>query len=184
MKIRDNNFRIQLKEGAIKDYEKIVLSEINDIFMPMGFVSFDEGELVTYNCSGYASLKQCDIKEALEALEILERTMLLISRASEYLISPNMITLNMDTIFYDRESRQVRIAYVPVENECANLRENMTELITEIKGGLHGNGQTYMDEVRNKMNENNYYIQDLINIIGDIRRDAVNNINNTGEAAL
>ena len=43
MRIRDNNFRLQLKEGAIKDYEKVVLSELNDFFMPMGFVSFDEG---------------------------------------------------------------------------------------------------------------------------------------------
>ena len=173
MRIRDNNFRIQLKEGAIKDYEKVILSEVNDIFMPMGFVSFDEGELVTYNCSGYSSLSQCDIKEVIEALEILERTLILVSRASEYLISPSMITLNPDTIFFDRESRQVRIAYVPVESKKANLRENMASFITEMTDNLQVKGRGYMDEVKNQMEENNYYIQDLINIIGDIRRTAV-----------
>lgn len=173
MRIRDNNFRLQLKEGAIKDFEKIILLEVNDIFMPMGFVSFDEGELVTYNCSGYSSLSQCNVTEVLEALEILERTFLLVSRASEYLISPNMITMNMDTIFFDRKTRQVRIAYVPAEREAASLRENMAGFINAIGENVQEKGKIYMDKVRVQMEENNYYIQDLINIIGEIRRSAV-----------
>ena len=173
MKIRDNNFRIQLKEGAIKEYEKVILTQVNDIFMPMGFVAFDEGELVSYNCSGYSSLKQCDIREVLEALEILERTFLLVSRASEYLISPSQITLSLDTIFYDRDTRQVRIAYVPVSGERLSLRENMAEFITEIRDNLYEKEKTYMDKVKEQMEENNYYIHDLINVIGDIRRSAV-----------
>lgn len=176
MRIRDNNFRVKLKDGAIKEYEKVILSEVNDIFMPMGFVSFDEGELVTYNCSGYSSLSQCDIREVLEALEVLERTLILVSRASEFLISPNNITLSLDTIFYDRETHQVRIAYVPVEKAPANLRENMSSFITEIKDKLQDSDKVYIDKVKTQMEENNYYIQDLINIIGDIRRSAVKEI--------
>lgn len=173
MRIRDNNFRLQLKEGSIKDFEKVVLSEVNDIFMPMGFVSFDEGELVTYNCSGYSSLSQCNVTEVMEALEILERTLVLVSRASEYLISPNKITMNMDTIFFDRESGQVRIAYVPAERESASLRENMADFISEMGESIEGSGRNYMKQVRDQMEENNYYIQDLINVIGEIRRSAV-----------
>lgn len=177
MKLRENNFKIQLKEGAIKEFEKIILSEVNDIFMPMGFVSFDEGDIVTYNCSGYASLRQCDVKEVMEALEILERTLLLVSRASEYLISPNMITLSLDSIFFDRDTRQVRIAYIPVESETASLRENMAGFITEMKGKLMKNEQVYMDRVKTQMEENNYYIHDMINVIGEIRRSAVKEMN-------
>lgn len=173
MRIRDNNFRLELKEGAIKDFEKVILSEVNDIFMPMGFVSCDEGEVVSYNCSGYASLNQCNVTEVLEALEILERTFLLISRAGEYLITPSMITLNMDTIFYDRGSGQVRIAYVPVEKENCSLRENLAGFITEIEGKVREDGKPYLDKVKTQMEENNYYIRDLINVIGDIRRSAV-----------
>ena len=173
MKIRDNNFRLKLKEGAIKEYEKVVLTELNDIFMPMGFVTYDEGELVSYNCSGYSSLRQCNITEVLEALDILERTFLLVSRASEYMISANKITLTMDTIFYDRTTHRVKIAYVPVSRENANLRENMMRFITEITGKVQKEGKAYLDEVKVQMNENNYYIHDLINIIGDIKRTAV-----------
>lgn len=173
MEIRDNNFRLELKEGAIKDYEKIILSEVNDIFMPMGFVSFDEGELVSYNCSGYSSLKQCRITEVIEALDILERTFTLVGRASEYLISANMITLSTDTIFYDRNTGKVRIAYVPVEHESATLRENMADFITEFKLNIHAGGRAYIERVKNQMEENNYYIQDLIGVIGEIKRTAI-----------
>jgi len=175
MKIRDNGFRIELKEGAIRDYEKVILSDINDIFMPMGFVSHDEGEVVSYNCSGYASLAQCGITEVIDALEILERTFHLISRASEYLISPNMITLSMDTIFYDKDSNTVRIAYVPVDRENAVLRENIADFIAELSSNVNEESRTYLNEVKNQMEENNYYIQDLINVIGDIRRTVIRN---------
>ena len=183
MKIRDNNFRLELKEGAIKDYEKIILSEVNDIFMPMGFVSYDEGDIVSYNCSGFSSLKQCNVTEILEALEILERTLNLVSRASEYLITPSKITLSMETIFYDRETGKVRIAYVPVESEGATLRENMAEFITEFRMNLCEDDRLYMDKVKNEMEENNYYVQDLINIVGDIRRKAVRDLD-SGEVDL
>lgn len=176
MRIRDNNFRLELKEGAIKDYEKIILSEVNDIFMPMGFVSYEEGEIVSYNCSGYSSLKQCNITEVMEALDILERTFSLVGRASEYLISPNKITLSMETIFYDRETGKVRIAYVPVENDNANLRENMSDFIAEFKMNLHEEERSYMEKISLQMDENNYYIQDLINVIGDIKRSAVSKL--------
>lgn len=171
-KIRNNDFKLELKEGAIRDYEKVILSQINDIFMPMGFVSTSEGELVSYNCSGYSSLRQCRITEVMEALEILERTLMLVSRAGEYLISPRKIMLSMDTIFYDKETRQVKIAYVPIEDERTTLRENMADFITEMENTVSGTGRTYLRDVKKQMDENNYYIQDLINVIGEIRRSA------------
>lgn len=171
-KLRNNDFKLELKEGAIRDYEKIILSQINDIFMPMGFVSTSEGELVTYNCSGYSALRQCRVTEVMEALEILERTLMLVSRAGEYLISPRKIMLSIDTIFYNRETHQVKIAYVPVENENASLRENMACFITEMENSVAGTGKTYLENVKKQMDENNYYIQDLINVIGEIRRSA------------
>ena len=122
-----------------------------------------------------------EAENGLEALEILERTLVLVSRASEYLISPNMITLNLDTIFFDRQSRQVRIAYVPVECEASNLRENMSGFIKEMGENIHEKGRIYIDKVRSQMEENNYYIQDLINIIGEIRRAAVRELHTEEE---
>ncbi|MBC6679601.1 DUF6382 domain-containing protein [Zhenpiania hominis] len=171
MEIRNNDFKLQLKDGSIKEFEKVVLSSgICDLFMPMGFVRLEDGELVSYNCSGYTALRQCNINEAKEAFEILEKTLLLVNRAGEYLITPGKITLNMDTIFYNRKTKQVRIAYVPAEEPQLNLRENVAEFFTQMEGKLKKTERAYLEKMKTQMEEHNYYIGDLINMIGEIRR--------------
>lgn len=171
MEIRNSDFRIKLKEGAVKEYEKVVLSSgLCDLFIPMGFVSSEDGEMICYQCSGYASLRQCNITEAKEAFEILEKTFILVSRAGEYLITPSKITLTMDTIFYNRETKQVKIAYVPIDRMECSLQENMAEFIAQMGQAVKGTGSHYLDNIRIQMEENNYYIGDLINRIGEMRR--------------
>lgn len=171
MEIRNNDFRLRLKEGSVKEFEKVVLSSgLCDLFMPMGFVSCEEGELVSYHCSGYTALKQCSIKEARAALDILEKILRLVSEAAEYLITPSRITLDMNTIFYDRKTGQVRIAYVPLENPHSTLRENMIGFITQMEGAVGREDRLYLETVKNKMQENNYYLADMINLIGDMKR--------------
>lgn len=171
MEIRNNDFKLRLKDGSVKEFEKVVLSSgICDLFMPMGFVRLEEGELVSYNCSGYTPLRHCDIEETKEAFEILEKTLILVNRAGEYLITPSKITLNMDTIFYNRKNRQVRIAYVPAEEAQLSLRENVAEFFTQMEGKLKGKDRAYLENVKTQMEEHNYYISDLINMLGEIRR--------------
>lgn len=171
MGIQRSDFKLKLKDGAIKDFEKVVLSSgACELFMPMGFVSMEEGELVAYNCSGYTSLRQCDIVEIKEAFDILEKTFILVRKAGEYLITPSRITLNLDTIFYKKQTKQVRIAYVPAEEPYTSLRENMAGFLTQMEEMIRGNERSYLQKVRSKMEEQNYYINDLINTIGEMRR--------------
>jgi len=172
MEIRNNNFQLQLKEGDIKEFEKVVLSSgICNLFMPMGFVSSEDGELVSYDCSGYTALSQCDITQVKEAFDILEKTFLIISRAGEYLISPSKITLSKETIFYNEQTQAVRIAYVPVKTQWANLSENMMGLIREMEAEVRGNNKVYLEKIRRHLDRNNYYIKDLINLIGELKRE-------------
>lgn len=172
MEIRNNDFKLQLREGSVREFEKVILSSgLCELFMPMGFISCEEGELVLYHCSGYTALRQCKVNEIREALEILEKTFLLVSRAGEYLITPSRITLTLDTIFYNRETSEVRIAYVPVEDPQTNLRENMVGFITEIEKGVRGSSKVYLEKVKNQLDKNNYYIEDIINIIGAMKRE-------------
>ncbi len=171
MDIRSSDFKLQLKEGAVKDYEKVVLSSgLCELFMPMGFVSSEEGELAFYHCSGYTPLKECNITEAKEALEILEKTFILVSRAGEYLIAPSSIMLNLNTIFYNKDTKQVRIAYVPAEQESMTLQENMAGLISQVEYGIRGNQKVYLEKIKKQLEEKNYYIKDMIDLIGALKR--------------
>ena len=94
----------------------------------------------------------------------------MVNRAGEYLITPGKITLNMDTIFYNRKTKQVRIAYVPAEESKMSLRENVAEFFTQMEEKLKDTEKIHLEEVKKKMEEQNYYIGDLINIIGEMRR--------------
>ena len=172
MEIRNNDFKLQLREGSVREFEKVVLSSgLCDLFMPMGFVSCEDGELVSYHCSGYTALRQLSITEIKEALDILEKTFLLVSRAGEYLITPSRITLDLDTIFYSKETGGVKVAYVPVDNPAASLRENMTGFITEMEKGVYGNNRLYLEKIKTHLEENNYYINDIIDLIGELKRE-------------
>ena len=167
MEILKNDFKLQLEGGAVKDYEKVVLSSgLCELFMPMGFVSCEDGELVSYHCSGYTALRQCKITQIKEALDILEKTFLLLSKAGEYFITPSKITLNLDTIFYNQETKQVKIAYIPIQNPQTSLRENMVGFVSEMERGICGNHRIYLEKVKSHIDENNYYIGDIINLIG------------------
>ena len=76
----------------------------------------------------------------------------------------------MNTIFYDRKTGQVRIAYVPVENPSSTLRENMIGFINQMEGAVSQEDRLYLETVKSKMEENNYYLADMINLIGDMKR--------------
>lgn len=172
MEIRNNDFKIKLKNGEIKDFEKIVLSSgICELFMPMGFISSEDGELVSYDCSGYTAISQYHIRHAKEALDILEKTLILISKAGEYLISPSKITLSKETIFYNERTGQIRIAYVPIGKQWASLKENVMGFVGEVEKDVNEKNRFYLQRVRKYFDHNNYYIKDMINLIGELKRE-------------
>lgn len=171
MEIRSHDFKLKLKEGSVKEYEKVVLSSgFCDLFMPMGFVSCEDGDLVSYHCSGYTALRRCRIRDVKEALDILEQIFQTVHRSTEYLITPGKITLDMNTIFYNKDTKQVKIAYVPVNRQELSLRENMVGFITQMESSIKDRGHTYLELVKTKIQENNYYIGDMINLIGEMKR--------------
>ena len=63
---------------------------------------------------------------------------------------------------------QDNIKYNDIVKELTIFMNDLVDIDIDFKSNYY-----YMDEVKNQMEENNYYIQDLINIIVDIRRTAV-----------
>lgn len=181
MELRKNNFQLKLREGVIKDFEKVVLSSgMCDLFMPMGFMHSNQADTISYDCSGYTALSQCSIIQAKDALDILEKTFLILNKAGEYLISPSKITLSKDTIFYDEKTGQVKIAYIPMEKQYLSLRENMMDFIFQVERGVEKDNRQYLKKVRDHLDHNNYYIKDIINLIGQLKRDLYSNAGQQG----
>ncbi len=168
----NKEFRIKLQDNLIYDYEKVMLSSGQcDFFMTMGFVGDEEGETACYYCSGFAPLSGYRIERTEDALFLLERTLVILRNSIEYLISPTRVTLTTNTVFYNKDTGQVKIAYIPQDNPNMNLRKSLVSLIGELKADLSDGHEELLDEIARCIYYKNYFIKDIINRVAIVKRE-------------
>lgn len=167
----NSEFRVRLGEDTMRDYERVMLTSGEcSFFMPMGFMSEDEGEVVCYDCSGFAPIRSYRIEKTEDALYILERVLLIVGKSIEYLITPAKITINADTVFYNKDTGEVKIAYVPVQTKRMSLRRNLALFIGQLKTDICDGKEQYLVEAARYILYHNYYIREMVNKIGVFKR--------------
>lgn len=167
----NREFSIKVEENTFRDYERIMLTSGEcSFFMPMGFMGEDEVEVVCYDCSGFAPLSNYRIERTEDALYILECVLLIVGKSIEYLITPAKITLTEDTVFYNKETEQVKITYVPVKERQLSIRKNLVGFIEQLKSNICDGNERYLDEATKYIMYHNYYIRDMVNKIGLFKR--------------
>ena len=165
-------FSVRLEEDAMRDFEKIMLTSGQcNLFMPMGFMGDERGETVCYDCSGFTPLSRYRIERTDDALYILENTMIILGKAVDYLIAPAKITLTTDTVFYNKETGEVKIAYVPFRQGEAGLKKNMVIFIGQLKSEICDGYQGYLTQAARYVYYHNYNMRDIVNKIGLLRRE-------------
>lgn len=167
----NREFSIRLEENTFRDYEKIMLSSGEcSYFMPMGFMGEEGMEVVRYDCSGFAPLSSYRVEKTDDALYILESILLIVGRSIEYLITPARITITTDTVFYNKETSQVKIAYVPAAGENISIRRNLVSFIRQLKEDICDGNEKYLDEAEKFIMYHNYYIREMVNKVGLFKR--------------
>lgn len=167
----NSEFRLTLEENTFRDYEKIMLTSGDcSCFMPMVFIGEDGEEVVCYDCSGFAPLSSYRVEKTDDALYILECVFLLVGRSVEYLITPAKITISTDTVFYNKETGQVKMAYVPTKDESTSIRNNLAQFAEQLKEDICDGKQEYLDNVIKFITYHNYYIREMVNKIGLFKR--------------
>lgn len=162
-------YDLTFEEGRIREFEKNVLAlDTSGYFMPMSFVGFENKEYVTYDCSGYIPVSRWNMMHTELMLEIIERVILILSHSGEYLILPERITLNENTVFYNRENREVKIAYIPNENNDAG--KNIMMFLMSMKDKIPENERFVITKLIQMTERNNYSIRELLNVIIAIKR--------------
>lgn len=168
----NNGYSLKLKENSVLDFEKIMLTSGEcSLFMPMGFLSADEGETVCYDCSGFVPLSRYQIDRTDDALYILENILLILNRTVEYLLDPSKVTLNTDTVFYNKETGEVKITYVPLCSEKTDLRKNLVGFIGQLKRDVNDVYSDYLMQTAKYIYYYNYNMTDVVNKIGVFRRE-------------
>ena len=167
-----NEYRICLRDGAILDYEKVMLAsgECSHLF-PMFFIGAKAEQFAYYDCRGFTPLSKYRIDRTEDAFFILEKVILIMSSVVEYLISPSKLLLTTDTVFFNVETGEIKIAYVPVPEGSGGVRRNLLTFISQLKSDIGDCRSGYIDDFANQVNRNNCRLRDLSNRIGLIRRE-------------
>lgn len=168
---QSGEFRLRLREGSVLEHEKVMLSSGQcDCFMPMGFIGDEKGVTACYDCSGFAPLSSYRIERTEDALYLLERTLIILGNAVQYLISPERVMLTTSTVFYNKDTGQVRIAYVPMAEQQPDMRRNIAAFAGQLKSDIADGRGALLDEVSRCALYKNYHVKDLITKVAVLKR--------------
>ena len=168
----NNEYRMCFREDSILDFERAMLSsgECRDL-LPMMFISGDSKHVVYYDCKGFAPLSRYRVDKTEDALFILEKVLIILSSTIEYLIAPAKVSLSTDTVFFNAETGDIKIAYVPVQEEPAGAAKNLLKLISQLKADVMDEYKEYLDQFALLVFRNNYHMRELTSRIGLRRRE-------------
>ena len=168
----NNEYRMCFREESILDFERAMLSsgECRDL-LPMMFISGDSKHVVYYDCKGFAPLSRYHVDKTEDALFILEKVLIILSSTIEYLIAPAKVSLSTDTVFFNAETGDIKIAYVPVQEEPAGAAKNLLKLISQLKADVMDEYKEYLDQFALLVFRNNYHMRELTSRIGLMRRE-------------
>lgn len=168
----NNDYKMCMREESILDFERVMLSsgECNYL-IPMLFIGETDRLTAYYDCRGFIPLSKYKVEKTTDALYIMEKVLLIMSNVVEYLITPSKIMLTTDTVFYDTENGEIKIAYVPVDDGQDSLRRNLITIIAQLKADICDGHGEYLDRLANLVYSNNYHLRDLVNKLGLLRRE-------------
>ena len=168
----NNEYKMHFNEDTVLDFERIMLTSGEcDYLLPMIFLGEGSEQVAYYDCRGLSPLSRYKIDRTEDAFYILEKVLIIMSCVVEYLIDPEKVMLTTDTIFFNVETGEIKIAYVPSIEVSASLRKHILALISELKADVEDDYQSYLDSFAVTVHRNNYQIRDLVNKLGLIRRE-------------
>ena len=172
MNLRENNYTLKFPEKTILGFEERVLaSGLCDFAIPMQFTTSSKGvKIVSYECSGYAAL--CELKKSnlRDVYEILEKTMITLSKVNEFLIDINKITLDMNTVFYHLKHKDIKLAYVP-EPGSEMIHKKILRFIDELGKDAEPRTREYLSRTGDAIHRHNYCLDDIIRYIGTLKQE-------------
>lgn len=170
MNLKDNNYTLEFAKEDIRAYEERVLSSgLCDFAIPMRFTLYRGKRRVRYECSGYMALSDLEPSGVENILEIIERTLIMLKRAKEFLIDPDKVTLTKETVFYNARRGDVKIAYIVKQR--SSVQSNMVSFIYSFMETGDKRTRDCLDKLSHDISMNNLSLEDSIDRIGEIKRE-------------
>ena len=170
MKLKETDYTLEFGPGIIRPFEEgILTSGYCDFSPPMSFMRYDDRTVVKYHAEGYSALSDLIPEDERSILEIIEKTMIMLKRSKEYLITPNKIVLTKDTVFYNVRTGDVRIAYVAGARGVLN--DHIVDYILSFRDGEDADTRAHLDRIAAEIKEGNLSLTDIVDMMGEERRN-------------
>ncbi|MDD2217128.1 MAG: DUF6382 domain-containing protein [Eubacteriales bacterium] len=169
-----NTFAIELKKGILKEYEKeILLSNQMNFLLPMGIVEKDGTDRIIYDYTNFEPIYKMNGPLGVKSvLDILEKTIISLIAAEDYLLDAGKVALSCSTVYTDSRTRNVRLMYFPSKGDNSNICENISAFAKELSGKyVSGIAAEYLSAVES-YTANNTSLLGLANKIAAMRREA------------
>lgn len=168
---QNKQFRVRLEEDTVNNFERIMLTSGEcKGFIPMGFINDDGKEYGFYECSGFAPLKCYRIERTEDALYIMENVLLILEKGIEFFINPAKVTVTCDTVFYNKDTGQVKIAYVPVHGPEYDLKRNLSDFAEQIRSDICDGKQEYIYDIVKYICLHNYGLREAADRLALMKR--------------
>ena len=169
MNLRDNGYEIELESWKVKEFEeRILFSGLCDFVIPMSFSDLNNRKKIKYNCSGYSSVRDMKVNTLSEFFEIIEKTLITLNKSIEFYIPHEKVRLNVDTVFYDKKRKRVRIAYIPEEK--GTLMEHLNVFFDELLEMANDDTVEYIKSLKEDLNLNNRSLRDMAVFVSEQKK--------------
>ena len=81
------------------------------------------------------------------------------------------MTLSSDTIFYNQETGEIKIAYVPLPGEAVSIRRNLIKFIAQLKADIKDGNGAYLDKIARTIHYGNHPITEIVRRVGLLKRE-------------
>lgn len=107
-----------------------------------------------------------------DSLEVVTNILNTIKGMENYLLFPDRLKIDLDTVFIHPDSKKAEFAFIPASKQERSLQDRVIGIIEEIKQiyGLQETNQ-YLDQFIDTVQQKNLGLDGMINVLGEIQRE-------------
>lgn len=169
MNLYNLGYEIEMEGDKISHLEeKMLESGLCNFTIPM-WISRENGKIkARYECSGLVSVRELQLKKPRETFEIIEKALLALNRSVDFYISPEKVKLTLDTVYYSKTNRSVKIAYIPQNGH--SLSSNIKSFIEEIGKDTLPETKEYLGILRKDVCKENRNLREIAGFVSEYRK--------------
>lgn len=179
-------FYLVFEKDSIHEYEKRMLNESGCLYtLPMHFLYEEDKLKAYYDFTGFILLEDYICKQVAcigsergnqellyDSLEVLSKILEGIKGVEHYLLFPNRMKIEIDTIFICPDNGLIAFSFIPELKQDVTLQNRIIQIINAIKNlYCHPEIDQHLDKFISVIYQKNLGLDGMISILGMVQRE-------------